>query len=604
MEMQRMTIVLVVLAVIVASARMLWFAWRRSARPRAWRMAVLLLLQLVSAGLLYRMLWPPAVPLGSDTLVVATALAPATPGANLSADERLVALPEAGDIRDAEVVPDLATALRRHPETARLRIVGRGLGARDRDSVRGLPYSFIAAPLPRGLVELPGWVRAQAGADFRVRGRVNGVKGGAVELLDPANQRVDRQPVAADGRFSVTGATRTPGRVDFRLRITDARGDTVEEAALPVEVFAPAATRVLVLAGAPEAEVKYLRRWALDSGVRLSTQIQLGGGMQLGDAPVAFNAATLKDFDAVIVDERAWDSLGAARQRVLVDAARNGLGLLVRVSGPLPASLRSRLASLGLRVSNAAVPPTFALPARETDAFTATRLGPGSLDAPTASTVADSDLPELTRQALRIDTANANAWLRDDAGRALAASRPFGHGRIGVWLPMDTYQLVLLGRDDLHAQLWSQAVAEVARPVAAATLPVPPDGRQGIRMALCGLAPDATVAAPGTEPEPLAIDPATGAARCAGFWPRDAGWHLLRSANASVAFHVRGAQELPGVAAREDREATERLALQPPRSAAAIATAPGRRWPWFLAWLLTSAALWWLERARLGRVTA
>lgn len=602
MDMQRTTLVLVAFAVLIGGARTLWFAWRRSPRPRAWRTALLLLLQLASAALLYRTLLPPVVALGTDTLVVATADAPAT--LRIAGNERLVALPEAGNIHQAEAVPDLATALRRHPETARLRIIGRGLPARDRDSVDGLPYSFVAAPLPRGLVELPGWVRAQAGADFSVRGRVNGVAGGRVELLDPSGQRVDRQPLAADGRFRVTGATRSAGLVDFRVRIADARDQTVEETTLPVEVFAPAATRVQVLAGAPEAEVKYLRRWALDSGVRLTTQIQLGGGMQLGDAPVAFNAATLKGFDAVIVDERAWDGLGDARRRALIQAVRNGLGLLVRASGPLPASARNSLAAFGLRVTPATVPPTFALPMPESGEFVATRLGPGSVDAPTATTLATSEPPELSRQPLRIDAAGAHAWLRDDAGRTLAAWRPLGQGRVGVWLPLDTFQLVLLGRDDRHAQLWSEAVAEVARPVTSTALPVPADGRVGTRMALCGLAADATVTPLGGEPTALLLDPATGAVRCAGFWPQAAGWHVLRSANTSVAFHVRDAQALPGIAAREMREATERLALRPPRNATAKATAPGPRLPWFLAWLLASAALWWFERTRFGRAAA
>jgi hypothetical protein len=79
---------------------------------------------------------------------------------------------------------------------------------------------------------------------------------------------------------------------------------------------------------------------------------------------------------------------------------------------------------------------------------------------------------------------------------------------------------------------------------------------------------------------------------------------MLRSANASAAFHVRDARALPGIAAREMREATERLALQPPRDATAKATASGPRWPWFLAWLLASAALWWFERTRFGRAAA
>jgi len=602
MDLQRMTVVLLILALITGAARMLWLAWQRSPRARMARVVLLLLLQAASTALLYRTLFPPAITTGTETLIVATEHAPANLAKAPSANERVVALPEAGSITAAEPVPDLASALRRHPAAARLRIVGRGLTARDRDSVQGLPVEFVPTPLPRRLIELPASIRAQSGADFEIRGRVNDMRDGSVELLDPSGQRIDRQSIAADGHFILRGATRAPGLVEFRVRVADAGDATVEEGTLPVEVFAPTPVRVLALAGTPDAELKYLRRWALDSGVRLTTQVQLGGGMQLGDLPVSLNAATLKKFDAVIIDERAWDGLGAARRQALTAAVRNGLGLLVRVTGPISASTRSSLASFGLRLADASIEPAFVLPSPEYNHdFTVARLGPGSVDAPTSSTVASTELPELTRQALRIDTANAHVWLRDTAGHALAAWRPLGRGRVGAWLPMDTFQLVLVGRNDIHAALWSQAVATVARPVTATTLPEPADGLQGTRMTLCGLAEDASVAALGKQPQPLLIDRATGTARCAGFWPRAAGWHLLRSGKAEVPFHVRAPRELPGVVALQDRDATQRLMLASPLRTSSIATAPGARWPWFLAWLIVSTALWWLERARIGR---
>jgi len=604
-DLQRMAVVLLVFALIVGGARMLWFAWRRVPRPRAGRIALLLLLQTASATLLYWTLFPPPTTIGTETLIVVTEHAPANLVKALSANERVVALPEAGSTTAAEPVPDLGSALRRHPATARLRIVGRGLTARDRDSVHELPIEFVPTPLPRGLIELPTSVRAQSGADFEVSGRVNDVRGGSVELVDPSGQRIDRQSLAADGRFILRGATRAPGLVEFRVRVADASDATVEEGTLPVEVFAPTSVRVLALAGTPDAELKYLRRWALDSGVRLTTQVQLGGGVQLGDAPIALNAATLKKFDAVIVDERAWDGFGAARRQVLATAVRNGLGLLVRVTGPISANARSSLASFGLRLADAPIAPAYALPSHEDNPdFTAARVGPGSIDAPTSSTVAGAELPELTRQALRIDSANAHVWLRDTAGHALAAWRPLGSGRVGAWLPMDTFQLVLVGRNDVHAALWSQAVAAVARSVATATLPVPADGRQGARVTLCRVAEDASVVALGTHPQPVLIDPVTGTARCAGFWPRVSGWHILRSGKAQVPFYVRAQRELPGTVALQDRDATQRLMLTPPNRATADATAPGTRWPWFLAWLIVSAALWWLERTRIGRLSA
>jgi hypothetical protein len=602
MDPQRMTAVLLLFALIVGVVRMLWVASRRVPRPGTGRILLLLLLQAATVALLYRTLFPPAITIGTETLIVATEHAPANLARTVSANERVVALPEAGSIADAEPVPDLASALRRHPATARLRIVGRGLTARDRDSVQGLPFEFVPASLPRGLIELPALIRAQSGADFEARGRVNDVRSGSVELLDPSGQRIDRRSIDADGSFSLRGATRTPGLVEFRVRVADGGGATVEEGSLPVEVFAPSPVRVLVLASTPDAELKYLRRWALDSGVRLTTQVQLSGGVQLGDAPIALDAGTLKRFDAVIVDERAWDGIGEARRQVLATAVRNGLGLLVRVTGPVSASARRSLASFGLRVADAQIAPAFALSSQDDNHdFTVARLGPGSSDAPTSTAVAGAALPELTRQTLRIGAANANVWLRDTTGRALAAWHPLGRGRVGAWLPMDTFQLVLVGRDDIHAALWSQAVAAVARPVAAATPPAPADGRQGMRMTLCGLAEDASVVALGAQPQPLLIDPATGNARCAGFWPRMAGWHILHNGKVQVPFHVRAPRELPGVAALQDRDATQRLALEPRRSVADRATAPGARWPWFLAWLFVSAILWWLERARIGR---
>lgn len=604
MDAQRILLLLLSLAVIAGTARLLWFAWRRpaEARPRAWRVASLVVLQLASAVLLYRTLSPPSVATGIDALVIATANAPRDIARTLAAHEKLVSLPEAAAISGAEPVPDLGTALRRHPGTARLRIVGDGLTARDRDHVHGLPASYSPTPLPRGLIELATPPRAQAGTDFQVRGRVHDMRGGHVELLDPAGQRVDRQPLDNDGRFALLGAVRTPGLVEFRVRLNDARGQQRESATVPLTVHAPQPVRVLVLAGAPDAELKYLRRWAVDAGVRMHAQIELGGGMRLGDAPLALNAATLKNFDAVVVDERSWDGMGASRRSALADAVRNGLGLLVRVDGPLSSSSRSALAAMGLRLGAIDVPTAFRLVATQESEFATARLGPGSRDAPTAASAVDVALPELTRQSLRIDTANAHAWLLDSEGRPLAAWRGMGRGRIGAWLPMNTFQLVLIGRDDLHASLWSEAIAQVARARVVDEVPAPADALEGARVSLCGLSEGASVAPAGHAPTRLLIDPAAGAERCAGFWPTTAGWHTLRNGEASASFFVRGAGELPGVAARQLREATSLLTLGATGSANARAMTPGSRRPWFFAWLLVSAALWWLERSRLGRV--
>lgn len=603
MDLSRIALYVLVAATSLGLLRTLWFAWRRRARPRAWRIVALLVLQLGAAALLYRVLFPPRVAGTVETLVVATAGSPTDLAPRQATAERLIALPEAPVLAGAERVPDLGTALRRHPGTAQLRVVGRGLGARDRDAVGNVRIAFEPAPLPRGLVELAPPERVQAGADFAVRGRIHGVGGGRVELLDPSGQRIDRQPLDAAGRFVLRGATRADGLAEFQLRALDAAGATVETASVPVAIAAPRPIRVLVLAGGPDAELKYLRRWALDSGSRLHTQIQLGGGLQAGDAPVAFTAATLKGFDAVVLDERAWDALGEARRRTLVGAVRDGLGALVRITGPISPAGRRSLAALGVEVAASTAPAEFQLASREDgNEFLAARLGPGTQDAPNSSGTAPTDrLPRLTRQSWQLRTGSAHAWLHDRDGRALAAWSAVGRGRVAAWLPIDTYQLVLIGREDLHAALWSQALGSVARPRAQGVLTPPTDARTGERVALCGLSEAARITAPDGRDTALLRDPATGAAACAGFWPTQAGWHTLHDGDAAAPFHVRSAEALPALDAHERAEATRGLAL---RAVDVRATPPlhaGERWPWFLAWLLVSALLWWLERSRRGQ---
>jgi len=598
---------LLTVAVVVASARLLHRQWRAppAQRSRGWRLALLLLAQPVCATLLYFALMPPSLPGEAGTLVVATAGSTAAQLGEGRGGEAFVALPEAPALADVERVPDLATALRQHPGTRRVRIVGAGLVDRDRDSVQGMAVDFTANPPPRGLVELQAPRQVVAGADFVVAGRANDLRGGSAELIDPGRRRVDRVALPADGRFTLTASPRVAGTASFTVRLRDAKQAIVEDVELPLQATAATPPRVLLLAGAPGPEVKYLRRWARDAGITLQTQISVGGGMQLGDAPVAINAANLGRFDLVILDERAWSALGDSQRAALNDAINNGLGVLLRVTAAPSPIERRRLQSLGFAVAGGSDSATVKLAptARDEDA-TRARIGPGTPDAPKSHDAALPDIPALTRRDLRFQPGDAVPLLRDDAGTWMSAWRAQGRGRIALWTLTDSYRLVLAGRDDLHGEIWSNALATIGRPQARNDLAIEGEARQYERIALCALGAAANVRTPAGDTVALLRDPATGPRNCAAFWPRQAGWHQLRSGEQTLSFFVRAPTGAPGLRAGETREATSRLAAS---SAIASATAgtvpghPGERWPWWLAWLLASAALWWLERSRLGR---
>lgn len=609
------------LAVVLACTRLLW--WQRKAptesRARGWRMALLLALQPICAALLYFTLLPPTAPTEAGTLVVATAQVTSTQRVQQPGDS-LVALPEAPPLAGVDRAPDLATALRRRPGTQRLRIVGAGLEARDREAVRGMSLSFQPPALPRGLIRLNTPARVAPGAAFTVGGQANGMESGWVELIDPAGQRTDISALTKAGDFTLQGSARAPGLALFTLRLRDAQRKLLEEVEVPVWTAADPAPRLLLLAGAPGPEVKYLRRWANDAGLSLHTQISVGGGVELGDAPIALNAANLQRFDLAILDDRSWAALGANERAALLAAVRGGLGVLLRITGPLPESTRRQWQALGLSVSSGTDSSPVQLAFEDTDeeALRARR-GAGTRDAMPMTEGEASDPTDLTRRSVRIDAADATALLRDGKGNVLASWRAEGRGRIAVWTLTDSFRLTLTGHADRYGELWSEALATLARPQAGSTPRIDTQPREQRRMVLCGLGGQPRVIAPDGHLTTLLPDPVAGTSRCAAYWPQQSGWHQLLHTDAVVEgdadaeestwpFYVYAANAAPGLHAAELRDATLQLVATSPGTITGPQTdnPPGRRgpsWPWFLAWLASAALLWWLERARAGKAS-
>lgn len=617
--------ILLAVAVLAGALRQLW-RWRHqpaSSRLPSWRIAGLLLLQLLGAALLYATLLPPQRPPDHVSLVVMTADAgPAALREAATGTSIVVALPEADHeaVRAAGALrmPDLATALRQHPRASALHVLGAGLEARDLDAARGMAIDFSPAPLPRGLVELHAPARVVSGAMLRVSGRVHDVADGRVELLDPAGVVQDRGAVDPEGRFLLKARVRASGPAIYRLRlrdgaVADAGADPGIVADVPVDARPGGATRLLLLAGAPNPEVKYLRRWASDAGLDLHSRMALGGGVVLGDGPVAFDQDALAGFDLVIVDERSWGGLGASARSALLAAVDRGLGLMLRITGTPDAGTRDALQRLGFALGDAdpVLDGDVVLDADGGADSDATRPAPDGLAQTT-----DMPVPALVRQPHRILAPDSVPLLEDATGTPLARWRQSGRGRVAVWNLGQSFRLVLTGHGQRHARLWGEAAGTLARPRAAPLPHFEGIARQGQRATLCNVAPGtALVAEDGTRLHPLPDPAANG---CAAVWPTHSGWQRVGGGDGAPMLYVHPADALPGVAALGRRDATQRLAA----STEAHPTAPGSgatqalpftepttqraagsgpRWPWFLSWLLASGLLWWLERTRRPR---
>jgi hypothetical protein len=587
MNLQVMIASLLALAVALASLRMLlrWRAADATVRTQPWRAAFLLGGQATAAALLYFTLFPPAAPAPAGALTVLTADAAKAP--SIATSGRVIALPEAGTIPTrwlgAERVPDLGTALRRYPATRTVHVVGAGLVARDREALQGRALRFHPAPLPAGLVELERPGAVAAGRSFAVRGRVNALQGGHAELLDPAGRRLDRAALDDAGGFELHGSTRSAGLANYALRLRDGRGRVADRATVALQVLPARRLRMLALAGAPNAELKFLRRWALDAGMALETRIDLGAGLQIASRAPALDAASLDRLDLLVVDERSWGALGAGQCNTVLAAVDRGLGLLLRLSAAAGAGERPALRALGFAASG--------VPRREV------RLGVGFARAGDAVDA----LPTITRSPLQISGEDAVVALADAAGTPLSVWRARGRGRVGIAALDDSYRLALAGRSDAHGELWSRLASVLTRAAQGEPAPTiavaPPDERS----VACGLRAGAQVATPDGRGVRLRIDPRTGPAACAGFWASASGWHRLRQQGQDTPFFIPTAGEAPALRAAATRDATRLLAGAPEAPGRAdTAVVAGPRWPWFVGWLLLTGLLWWLERSRHG----
>ncbi len=534
------------------------------------------MLQILVAITLALGLFPPMhdEPLDAATLVVLTPSADAAPGAAQPRAARVVALPGVDAARAIERVPDLATALRRHPDASRLHVVGGGLPARDRDAARGRVVAFEEAPLPPGLVELEAPDRVATGARWLLAGRVERIDHGRVELLDPAGEVVASATLAIDGRFTLSAQARAPGRLLFGLRVVDAAGVQRERVELPLFVRDGAPLRVHVLAGAPDPDLKYLRRWASDAGLALDSRIRLSDGIALTEGGSGvLDPAALVATDLVVVDERAWALLDAAEKAALRGAVEAGLGLLLRVTGVPDATTIADWAALGFRIEQAAGTASVVLDGRDA-----------------------ADAQKLTPSPVRVDARDATPLLRAADGSVLAAWRIEGDGRIGAWWLADSFRLVLAGDPARHASLWSSTFSTLARAQARVEPELPMEARVDERAVICGIDDAARVEAPDRTSVALVPVAMPDGRACAAYFPGERGWHELLAGARRWPFHVRGVDDALPLAAAQTARATRALVGGAAASAPAVTPARLPRWPFLLAWLVLASMLWWLER--------
>lgn len=551
-------------AALVAMAR--YLASRRT--HGAMRLALVALQAPIAALLWLALADGPAPPHGPLVVLTAGAEIPAA-----APPERTIALPEAPADTRFERVPDLATALRRNPGAGELHILGDGLAARDRDAARTLPVRYAAPPETAGLAELAWPARVAPGRNFTITGRAVVEAGERIELRDPGDRVVTTATPGSDGRFALAATAGPAGPARWRVRLVGGDDGELDAADVTIHAVAPPALRIGIAAGGASPELKHLRRALSDAGHALATRLALGGGVEITDAPLALDAAALATLDVLVLDERAWRAIGAAPRAAIDSAVRDGLGLLLRATGPLDESVRRDWRLFGLAIEPDA-------DARTTLAFEGERERPPGLTALPWRVVGPGTSP------LRL------------AGREIGAWRPLGLGRVAFWHLADSHRLVTSGHAARHGELWASTLETLARAGGTRVPHLVGKARVGERVAICGLdAPHTAIAPDGTRTA-LVRDAAADA--CAGYWPIAAGTHRLEPAGsidgAAAVFEVEPHDATSPRARAALAAATQALARA---SGSTQAPRAGPRWIALVVAFALLALCWLLERRAL-----
>ncbi|MNM98234.1 hypothetical protein D3C81_1107600 [compost metagenome] len=232
------------------------------------------------------------------------------------------------------------------------------------------------------------------------------------------------------------------------------------------------------------------------------------------------------------------------------------------------------------------------------------RTAPVRLVAGTADNAdANTTVPMLERFTLTSSGNDVQPLLHAADGMGVGSWRGIGQGRLGVLPISDSYTLVLAGHAAHHAELWNRVLATLARPLPATPLSqLPAWGWADERNTLCGLPAGAQVLAPDGTRTALLPDPQAN--NCSGWWPTQPGWHSIIAGDATATVLLLNPSDARALHAQQTRDATHVLRGHTHQNSAHSIPVPGPRWPWLLAFVLTAALLWWLERRRPTKTTS
>jgi len=350
----------------------------------------------------------------------------------------------------AATIPDLSYFLKSNPNIQKLNIYGYGLSATELKNLERYQIVFHPSTNPTGIIAANWPGRLKTSEPLQVQGTYQNSGSDSVKLLlKGLGRAIDSISIDARSNksFSFKTTPKQTGKAVYEL-IALQQHDTLAKEPVPVQVGDQAPMKVLILASFPDFEYKFLKNWLFENQYPLAFRSQISKNKYAFDFLNTdsvnlnqINAAVLKKFDILIIDEEEFAALSPAERASIDVAVKRGMGLLMRVANVKATTTIG--AKFGRYESPVLKGKGLNLMLQE-DHFKFNAL---PLEQALFLKINQNDLPLVT----------------DATGKNLLNSNINGYGKILISTISSTYNWLLSGQKTDYATYWSKVLANAAR---------------------------------------------------------------------------------------------------------------------------------------------
>jgi hypothetical protein len=234
-------------------------------------------------------------------------------------------------------VDDLTQA---KPAIGSLQVLGYGLSEDQLAQLHNLPVKFHAAKSVAGVSAVSWNAQLKTGEKLSVQGSFNNTTDKAVKVaLKGLGTTVDSAFIQANtsATFDLNTTPRHAGRAVYRL-ISTTDADTIANESIPVTVDAIKPLKILMLAGAPNFEDKFLKNWLTANGYGVAVRSAISKDkfsqefVNVEQQSLAhLTPGLLEKFDIILSDLDVLKTLNASESGALKqEVLQKGLGIIVR----------------------------------------------------------------------------------------------------------------------------------------------------------------------------------------------------------------------------------------------------------------------------------